>query len=85
MELSKKEKEKIGWENYSRWKRGCTYEWVQGLWNYYTINKIDSSFEEFVTSQNYWKSLFTAKSQIKTWEIEKRRIAESKCNDIAKL
>jgi hypothetical protein len=78
MELSKREKERIGWENYSRWKRGCTYGYVQGLWSYFLVNKIDTSFEEFVRSQNHWKSLDTAKSQIETWEREKKRIAESK-------
>jgi len=48
------------------------------LWSYFLVNKIDTSFEEFVRSKNHWKSLDTAKSQIKTWEREKRRIAESK-------
>jgi hypothetical protein len=77
MELSKREKEKIGWENYGRWKKKCTYEYVQQLWNSYNVDKIRTSFEEFVTSHNHWKSQFTAKSQIETWEREKRRMAES--------
>jgi hypothetical protein len=72
------------YEAYSHWKKSCIYDWVQMLWKYYLVEKPEITFEEYVRSNNEWKSLDTAKFQIEIWEEETKRMIEPNVNDSAK-
>ena len=72
------------YEAYSHWKKSCIYGWVQMLWKNFLVENPEITFEEYVRSNNEWRSLETAKFQIKIWEEEKKRMTESKVDDSAK-
>ena len=72
------------YEAYSHWKKSSIYGWVQMLWKNFLVENPEITFEEYVRSNNEWRSLETAKFQIKIWEEEKKKMTEPKVDDPAK-